>query len=295
MAIGSFLGNDAETDELNDATRSELGGTFIGLSEGSVHYELAGPKGAQTVVLIHGNAAPCFTWDHNVPALLEAGFDVLSYDIYGHGYSDRPELKEYNRSLYHEQLLQLLDSLGLQEPIDIVGTSQGGAIATHFTASHPERVRKLALLAPLYDTFAGARSSKIVALPRIGEYVFRAFGDKVNLQNLDKVFASGENVPEFAEKYKRAMRFKGLKRAKLANLRGDSLENNEHFYKEVEQQERPVLLIWGTSDKLISESSIKRLRRAMPSVQYHEIRGAGHIVHYERPEDVNPMLVGFLK
>jgi pimeloyl-ACP methyl ester carboxylesterase len=295
MTKQTFFDGDAETDELNDRTRSELDGQFIELSDGFVHYELNGPADAQRVVLIHGNAAPYFSWDHNVPVLLEAGFGVLRYDIYGHGFSDRPNLKRYSRTLYDKQLVELLDSLGIQKEVDIVGTSQGGAIATYFTANHPERVRKLALLAPLYDTFAGARMLDFIALPGIGEFMSKVFGDKMNLKNLNKVFASTEKLPEFTVKFKRAMRFKGLRRARLANLRGGGLENNQSFYKEVEHQERPVLLIWGTSDKLISGSSIKRLRKVMPSIEYHEIKEAGHVAHFERAEDVNPILVNFLK
>ncbi len=61
MAKQTFLEGDAESDELNDKTRSELDGQFIELSESVVHYELKGPADAQTVVLIHGNAAPYFS------------------------------------------------------------------------------------------------------------------------------------------------------------------------------------------------------------------------------------------
>ena len=233
MAKKASPNGDTEAEELNDRTRSELDGQFIELSNGFVHYELTGPAGAQTVVLIHGNAAPYFSWDHTVPALLKAGFRVLRYDLYGQGFSDRPRINRYNRSLYDQQLSECLDSLEITTAVDIVGTSQGGAIATYFTANHPERVRKLALLAPLYDTFTGARIISLIALPRLGEYMFRVLGDRMALKNLKKVFASTAPAPEFVEKSKGPMRFEGLKRARLANLRGDALKGNQLFYKEV--------------------------------------------------------------
>jgi len=79
----------------------------------------------KTIVLIHGNAAPYVTWDNTVSALIAAGFRVLRYDLFGHGFSDRPELYRYNRDLYDNQLVELLTKLAISEPVYLVGTSQG--------------------------------------------------------------------------------------------------------------------------------------------------------------------------
>jgi pimeloyl-ACP methyl ester carboxylesterase len=37
------------------------------------------------------------------------------------------------------------------------------------------------------------------------------------------------------------------------------------------------------------------LQTAMPNVQFHVIEHCGHIPHYEKPEEVNPILMEFLK
>ena len=294
-----FITGDAEVDELNDKTRSQLEGKFIQLSDGVVHYELTGQPDSQVVVLVHGNAAPYFSWDYNVPALLQAGFRVLRYDIYGHGFSDRPKMEKYNWDFYDRQLVELIDSLKIKQPVDVAGTSQGGAIAVYFTAHHPERVRKLILCAPLFDEVTGENIMKFIRLPVIGEYFIKVMGDKMNLKNPENVFANTERLEEFREKFKKTMRFKGLKRARLANLRADEFKDyaaiNTKLYKKVGQQDRPVLLIWGSADKPIPKGSIQRLRKIIPSIEYHEIEGAGHVAHYERSEEVNPILVEFLK
>ena len=299
IIILPFIAGDAEIDDLNDNTRSQLAGQFIQLSDGFVHYELTGNPDSQVVVLVHGNVAPYFSWDYNMSALIQAGFRVLRYDIYGHGFSDRPMMKKYKWDFYDRQLVELIDSLKMEQPIDIVGTSQGGAIAVYFTAHHPEKVRKLALLAPLYDLVPNEGMLKFITLPGIGEYLFKVMGDKMSLKNPENVFANTDRLEEFREKYKKTMRFKGLKRAKLANLRADEFKDyatiNKKLYKEVGQQDRMTLLIWGTADKLIIKESIERLREVIPSIEYHEIKGAGHVAHYERSEEVNPILVEFLK
>ena len=294
LIILPFIIGDVEVDELNDETRSQLEGQFIQLSDGFVHYELKGPPDSLVVVLVHGNAAPYFTWDYNVPALVEAGFRVLRYDIYGHGFSDRPKLKKYNRNLYDRQIVELLKALKVNKPVHIIGTSQGGSIATYFTAIHPEKVKKLALLSPLFDSFEGEGMVRLLITPGIGEYFMKVFGDK-SATDPSKVLASTNKIPELTEKLKQQIRFKGKKRAILANMRGDALENNTDYYEKVRDQNRPILLTWGDKDKSISGESMKRLRELIPSIEYHELTDVGHLAHYECPEEINPILIEFLK
>ena len=294
IAIPLIIGiaNNAEIYELNEETRAGLYGEFVELLDGWVHYELKGPKGAQTVVLIHGNSSPYFSFDNNVDALLNAGFRVLRYDIYGHGFSDRPET-DFDYLLYDRQILKLLDALKIKKPVDVVGTSQGGAIAAYFTAHHPEKVRKLVLLAPLMDEYTGIKTN-IVTFPVIGDYFKIALFDKIFLKSCANVFSSTEKLNGFKEKYKLQMQFKGWKRAKLSNIRSMALEEIINSYKMVGKQERSVLLIWGKDDRLIPEVSTNRMRSVIPGIEYHEIDRAGHVAHYERPEKMNPLLLDFL-
>ena len=98
-----FIVGDFEKEELNEQTRRQLDGEFIELSGGITHYELKGKKKAKTIVLVHGNAVPYVTWDNTIGALVEAGFRVLRYDVFGHGFSDRPDLDQYNRDLFPVQ------------------------------------------------------------------------------------------------------------------------------------------------------------------------------------------------
>ena len=115
-----FSGENLEKENLNEQFRNELDGKFVKLSEGFTHYELKGDKGEKTVVLIHGNAAPYVTWDYTIGALIDAGFSVLRYDLFGHGFSDRPNLEQYTRDFYDHQLVELLAKLAISEPIYVV-------------------------------------------------------------------------------------------------------------------------------------------------------------------------------
>src|SRR5205814_6966801 len=86
-------------------------------------------------------------WDSTAAALGANGFRVLRYNYYGRGFSDRPALR-YDLAMYDRQLTELLDTLGIHEPIDVAGLSMGGAIAVNFATRHPELVRTLTLVDP---------------------------------------------------------------------------------------------------------------------------------------------------
>ena len=140
VLVGIYYIVNPEKNELNEAVRAQLGGTYINLSDGMTHYKLEGPEGGKVVVLVHGGTVPIWTWDKQVQALNSAGFRALTYDKYGRGYSDRPDVV-YDQELYQKQLLELVDKLALIEPFDMVGLSLGGSTAVNFTARYPERVQ----------------------------------------------------------------------------------------------------------------------------------------------------------
>ncbi len=295
LTILPFISGDIEVNRLNDEARKELGLNFVTLSDGVVHYDVSGPVSGEVVVLVHGNAAPLFSWDHNINALTDAGFRVIRYDLYGFGYSDRPDV-QYSRELYDRQLLELLSKLGIPDSVYLTGTSQGGSIAVEFTANHPERVKKLALLSPFINILPMKAMIALVRLPKIGDYIASTAFDRINLNYPKKVFANNDSIPlEFIKMYREQLSYKGFKRARLSNLRGDSLTDFTTRYEKVSQTQIPVLLTWGSADRVIMQDSISNIKKAIPNLVYHEIEGGGHLVHYENQENVNTVLVDFFK
>jgi pimeloyl-ACP methyl ester carboxylesterase len=295
LFILPFITGNIEVNELNDEARKGAPGSFIKLSGGVVHYELAGPDKGEIVVLIHGNAAPYFSWDKNIKALTGAGFRVLRYDLFGSGYSDRPDVK-YTRDFYNNQLIELLDRLNVKEPFNLAGTSQGGSIAVFYAASNPGRVKRLALLSPYINILPMKAPLAILRTPVIGDYLASIALDKNNITYPKKVFADEKNITdEFLKQYHTQLSFKGFKQARLRNFRGNNLDDFTPEYETVAKSKIPVLLTWGSADTVIKSDSILNIKNAIPDVNYQEIKGGGHLVHYENPEPVNSALVNFFK
>ena len=281
--------------DLTPETREGLPGSFVELPTGVTHYELRGDPDGRCVVLIHGNAAPYVSWDNTMEDLVEAGLRVLRYDLIGHGFTDRPRLRTYDRALYVTQLAELIDRLDIPYPVSVVGTSQGGSIGACFAAAHPGKVERLAFLAPLFDDFVGSEGlmAKIVSTRLVGEFVLQLAGDS-RLSDLSDRISSPDKKASLESEVAAQWRFRGKRRAILANVRGDGLRDATSCYESVKDQGIPTLLTWGTEDKLILEDSMRRLRDLLPGLEYHEIDGASHLAHYEFPERINPILIRFL-
>ena len=86
-----------------------------------IHYEDHGA--GQPVVLIHGYPLSGRAWDKQVPALLEAGYRVITYDRRGFGQSSQP-VTGYDYDTFTADLAALLDRLDLHDAV-LVGHSMG--------------------------------------------------------------------------------------------------------------------------------------------------------------------------
>lgn len=282
-----------ESRALDAEARSSAPGRFVELPDGLVHYEMAGPSNAQAVVLVHGFSVPYCIWDPTFEALVEAGFRVLRYDLYGRGYSDRPDTV-YDQELFDRQLLNLLSALGVDQPVDVLGLSMGGAIAVVFTDRHPDLVRKLCLIDPVGLPFKRPFAAKLLEAPMLGEWIMSLFGDRILVPGLKDDFYEPKNFPEYVEQYRTQMQYIGFKRALLSTIRSGMLAGATEAYAGVGRQDRPVMLIWGRKGRVVPFELSEKVRELIPHVEFHAIDEAGHVPHYERPEVVNPLLVKFL-
>jgi pimeloyl-ACP methyl ester carboxylesterase len=104
-----------------------------------LHYQRVGE--GPDLVMVHGLTGNLAVWHlHMLPVLAER-FNVLTYDLRGHGLSDTPPAG-YSADAMAEDLLQLLDALEIERPW-IAGHSYGADIALYFALLHPTRVREV--------------------------------------------------------------------------------------------------------------------------------------------------------
>ncbi len=285
---------NVETRDLDDAARAQAGGSYVKLPEGVTHYEMTGPEDGQVVVLVHGATIPMYLWDAQVEALARAGYRVLRYDMYGRGYSDRPD-GDYSQAFFRKQLLDLLDALKVKQPVDLVGVSMGGAIAVDFTASYPDRVKDLALIAPMINSLKNDTNFKLMRIPLLGEFLTRLIAVKVMSDRAAQLMQKSPKAAEYARQFQDQTQFKGFEKASLAAARSDAWADYTADYEKVGLQDHRILLIWGTQDNDISPEMVQAMQKALPNIEFKQLDGIGHDPQVEVPDQVNSLILDFLK
>jgi pimeloyl-ACP methyl ester carboxylesterase len=294
LATLPFLVPRVETRALDAVARAGTSGAYTQLSDGSVHYELAGPEAAPTVVFVCGLSTPYFIWDFTVPALTAAGHRTLRYDLYGRGFSDRPMAVRYDADLFDRQLVELIERLKLRTPVTLAGVSMGGAISVIFAQRHPERVNGLILVDPAGFPLPLPFAAQLVKLPGLGEYLMRVVGDRTIRAGMAGNFFEASLLPDFARKFEVQLAYTGFQNAQLSTLRNMPLQTLEASYRAVAASGIPVLLIWGKADTVIPFATSEKVKAAIPQAELLAVERAAHTPNYERPEVVNPAIVAFL-
>ncbi|MFA6085938.1 alpha/beta fold hydrolase [Mucilaginibacter sp.] len=284
LVILYFIKNK-ETKEITHEFRKNTGGSYEALNMGQTHYELDGQDTGKVVILINGFSVPYYIWDGTFEYLVDHGFRVLRYDLYGRGFSDRPDVL-YNKKLYLDQIKEMIEHLHLQKPVSLVGVSFGGTLATDFTCDYPEMVNKVVLIDPGYTR---PKPKLPQFIPEIKETL--TADDRANSQMDDFIYP--ELHPDWVKQYLPQMEYKGFRRSLIStnyNYRYNGRESNTIL----NSKHKPVLLIWGKEDKTVPFTYSDSIRSVLKT-QFLPVDDAAHLPHLEKPEIVNPAIVTFLK
>ncbi|GAA1736976.1 alpha/beta fold hydrolase [Brachybacterium phenoliresistens] len=117
-----------------------------------IAYDVTEPADAaaapRTLVLLHGSVLSRAIWrglGYLEP--LAAGHRVVRLDLRGHGRSGKPhDPRAYTQQVLAADVLAVLDRLGAQEPVGVIGYSLGARLALTLALEHPGRVARLVCL-----------------------------------------------------------------------------------------------------------------------------------------------------
>lgn len=289
-ALAAFTkARNPESAILDAAARAGAPGKFVALPHGMTHYEIAGPDTGRVVVLVHGFSVPSYIWDSTFAALSAAGYRVVRYDLYGRGWSDRPDAA-YDGALYDAQLDGLLNALQVADAVDLVGLSFGGFVTGHYVAGHAARVRTLTLIDP-----AAVRLSLpvLLTLPVVGPWVWQVMQVPGMADSQAADFLHPERFPTWADRYRPQMRYRGFGRATLRSALTMSRTDFDALYASVARTGVPVLLVWGRQDQTIPFEHSDVVRRNIPGVEFFPVDSAGHLPHIEQAPLVHARMQEF--
>lgn len=279
---------------MSDGRRGSAPGQFVELSQGVTHFHLSGSHEAPLIVCVHGLTTPSFVWESLSKGLNGLGFRVLVYDLYGRGYSDRPDGPQ-NKAFFNQQLDDLLAHLEIDSPFHMIGYSMGGAIATGFAATYPARVRRLVLLAsagmaqidtPLLNFI---RDRGIV-----GKWLMLAAYPIQLRRGIRAEQALTTVRPNISEGQERQLMFQGFIPAVLASLKGILSRPLEGEHMALRRNSLPVLALWGAEDEVIPASAMGQLAAWNRDVIHEVIEDAGHGLPYTHTDEVLSQIAAFL-
>ncbi len=269
-------------------------GQFADLSKGRTHFRWSGPVNGPIAVCIHGLTTPSYVFAGTERSLAALGYRVLTYDLYGRGFSDRASGRQ-SIDFFLQQLRQLLDNQSIDERLTLVGFSMGGALATAFAAEEGRRIRSLVLIAPsgvvpAYDD----PYSRIWTLPVIGDWLMRVAGGWALRRELASQINDPTIIPDLLDRQAAETRTRGYMPAILSSRRNALAQTLDEDHIAVRDYDTPVLAIWGRVDPVIPIRAMARLAELNPECRHVEIKDGGHCLPQTHPSNIADALKTFL-
>ena len=250
-----------------------------------LHCEVLG-SGAPLVIL-HGLFGSLENW-RPVGKSLASEFKLFLVDQRNHGLS--PHSQEMNYEVMAEDLVQLLANQSLAEAC-VLGHSMGGKTAMQLALLHPQVVEKLIVVdispasdsarhRPTIEGMLGLKLSHFQTRNAIEQALEPSVPDLAMRRFLLK------NVARTAHgfKWKIGLREIGENYAKLI----EAIATEPRF-------DKPTLFIRGENSDFLRDNDLKLIRHLFPRTEMQTILGAGHLVHYEKPQAFISIVSEFLR
>ena len=252
----------------------------------TLYYELHGPADAPVLVLNNGilmNAAA--SWAFQTPAL-SRHFRLLQYDCRGQGQSDHPDAP-YTMERHAADLAALLDALAIDRA-HIAGASYGGEVAQAFALAWPERVRSLILM---------NTASELGPELRITAESWRDAARRGDAEAFFNITVPWNFSPRFIRDHPALLadarrRYTLLDFPAVARLCDCFL--GVEFTARLGEIKAPTCIMTGELDLLKGPTYAHILKAGIPHAELHILLGAGHASPWERREEFNTVVLGFL-
>jgi non-heme chloroperoxidase len=261
-----------------------------------IYYEDHGA--GQPVVLIHGYPLSGRGWDKQVPALLDAGYRVITYDRRGFGKSSQPATG-YDYDTFTADLSTLLEYLDLSDAV-LVGHSMGTGEVTRYLGHYGSaRVAKGVLVAPippyllqagdnpegvpqsLFDGFVQAARADTPAW-------MQGFLD--NFYNMDTLRGTLVSEQAFQASWNLAVTASAT--AAVACIPTWATD----FRDDLPKIDVPMLVIQGDADQVLPlDKTGQRLPDLIKDVQLTVIEGGPHAIPWTHAAQVNTALLDFIR
>ena len=247
-----------------------------------IYFEVTGQ--GEPLLFIHGLASSSRSWKKQVP-LFSQHYRVISFDIRGHGRSDKP-IEPYSIELFATDARELLRALGINSA-HVVGFSMGGMVAFQLAVDAPELVRSLVAVNCCPEGSMRTFNDGVECFKHMLFLPLRGMRKKV--PDVDKQTES----PSYAENQSRSVIQRMAVTNKLAYANAFGALIKWSVADRLADISCPTLMI--TSDADFVPVSIKQgYASKMPCAELVVINNSRHAAPRERAEEFNAILLEFV-
>ena len=257
------------------------------------------------ILLIHGFGAAIDHWRGNIPALAQ-DHDVYAIDLLGFGGSEKPAIS-YSIYLWVEQVLSFWQKF-IGVPMVIIGNSIGALVAAIAASHHPQIAAGVATLSlPDIEAFQNLvpkwlqpleRAVKAIVNVLLVRPLFYLFRQPWMIRFVLKaiVYSDHRRVDdELVEIIAKPARDRQAASAFVSLNRSLNQPNySPSLTQALSNLQVPLLILWGSRDRLIPPSEGKRLVQYAPDATLIYLEGLGHCAHDENPELFNHEILNWL-
>ena len=261
------------------------------------------------IVMLHGFPELAYSWRHQIPALVDAGYRAISFDQRGYGSSSKPRnVADYSLGHLVGDVIGLLDRLGIDEAT-VVGHDWGSIVGWTTAIVHPDRIsRVVSLNVPYRGACIGFPTTDVIRdklADRFGyvlmfqeegvaEAMFAADPDAW-LRGIFSMVAGNKNFLTDDEFGVFADAFKAGGVAGPVNWYRNIDANAETFAPYIDAPvSQPTLMLAADGDPVLPLSLTEGMDRWVPELTTRVIEGSGHWTQQEQPSAVSEAIIDWL-
>lgn len=260
------------------------------------HYLDWGAPESPPMLLLHGFAQTCHSWDFVSLSLCDR-FHVMALDQRGHGDSDWAADGDYSSEAQQADIHAIAEVLGI-EGFVLMGLSMGGRNAFTYAAAHPERVRALVIVdaAPQTQRAGAERIRRFVQLEdeldSVEDFVERARSYNP-LRPAEQV--RGSIIHNLKELPSGKWTWKYDKRLRSPDRgMGSDPDTTERLWGYVESLQCPTLVVRGADSDIVALNTADGMQQRIPNGRLATVERAGHLVMGDNPSGFEQAVTEFL-
>lgn len=248
------------------------------------------------VLFLHGIVAQSYSWRGVMPPLAEQGFRTIAPDWIGHGFSERPDKRDfpYTPEAFVKALGAFIDALGL-EKFHLVAQGFLGTGGIQYALQNPDRVDRLIIV--------NSPISPEAKLPwKMRQFGIPLAGDMITQDPLlvDRTLEGGgpyQVGDEDLDVYRRPfLQTSDVGRALMMTVRRLNLPAvTQEIQTGLQKWDHPTLLLWGISDPWLPVELAETCVKSMASCELQTLEEVGHYAQEDWAEKVATAISSFLR